>query len=94
MKWEDDMILYCRRAVIEDCMLAKDINRLCEEVVVVVEERVHFLEELDCLPGRIVPEKTVEFLREIQRKDTEKLLQLHRIAFGCRVAAGGVRKVL
>ncbi|GKA93646.1 probable serine/threonine-protein kinase PBL19 [Tanacetum coccineum] len=37
---------------------------------------VPFLQEFDTLPGQLVPEKMVEFLRETQRKDTERMLQL------------------
>ncbi|GKB45185.1 hypothetical protein Tco_0890127 [Tanacetum coccineum] len=70
------MILYCRRLIIEDCRLARETNRLCGEVVAVVEERALFLQELDTLPGRLVPEKMAEFLRETQSKDTKRMLQL------------------
>ncbi|GKC03246.1 hypothetical protein Tco_0994856 [Tanacetum coccineum] len=38
--------------------------------------RAYFLQELDSLPGSIVLKKTAEFLREIQKKDREKMLQL------------------
>ncbi|GJS04274.1 hypothetical protein Tco_0642390 [Tanacetum coccineum] len=44
------------------------------EVPVGIERR--FLQELDALPGRLVPEKMAEFLRETQSKDTERMLQL------------------
>ncbi|GKF27636.1 hypothetical protein Tco_0093978, partial [Tanacetum coccineum] len=56
--------------------MARETNRLWREVVTMVEERSLFLEELDSLPGRRVPEKMAEFLLETQRKDTERLLQL------------------
>nr|GEZ64681.1 hypothetical protein [Tanacetum cinerariifolium] len=36
----------------------------------------HFLEGLDSLPGRLIPEKTSEFLKVIQDKDREKVLKL------------------
>ncbi|GJR70069.1 retrovirus-related pol polyprotein from transposon TNT 1-94 [Tanacetum coccineum] len=73
---EEAMILYCRRSIIEDSRLAKETNKLCGEMVDVVEERAQFLQELDALLGRLVPEKMVEFLRETQSKDTERMLQL------------------
>ncbi|GJR64112.1 reverse transcriptase domain-containing protein [Tanacetum coccineum] len=44
------MILYCRRSIVEDCKMARETKRLCGEVVVVVEERAQFLQELDSLP--------------------------------------------
>ncbi|GKB28493.1 hypothetical protein Tco_0867894, partial [Tanacetum coccineum] len=37
-------------SIIEDSRIARETNRLCGEVVVVVEERVQFLQELDALP--------------------------------------------
>ncbi|GJT88912.1 hypothetical protein Tco_1070629 [Tanacetum coccineum] len=73
LSWEEAMILYCRRSIIEDSRLAKETNRLCGEVV---EERAQFIQELDALLERLVPEKMVEFLRETQSKDTERMLQL------------------
>ncbi|GJZ35148.1 hypothetical protein Tco_0580965 [Tanacetum coccineum] len=72
--WEEAM--NCRRSIIDDYRMARETNRLCREVVTMVEERSLFLEELDSLPGRRVPEKMAEFLLETQRKDTERLLQL------------------
>ncbi|GJW90694.1 hypothetical protein Tco_0168247 [Tanacetum coccineum] len=75
-KWEDMFILYCHRSMIEDYMLAREINRVCGEVNSAVEERSHFLQELDKLVGRHVVEKMAEFLKEIQRKDKERVLQL------------------
>nr|GEU96891.1 hypothetical protein [Tanacetum cinerariifolium] len=56
--------------------LAREMNRLCGEVANVFQERAYFLEELDTFAGRVVPEKTDEFLKEIQGKDKEKMLQI------------------
>ncbi|GKA92216.1 hypothetical protein Tco_0814141 [Tanacetum coccineum] len=50
LRWEEAMILYCRRAIVEDCKVARETNRLCGEVVAVVEEKAQFLQELDALP--------------------------------------------
>nr|GEZ15616.1 Gag-Pol polyprotein, putative [Tanacetum cinerariifolium] len=71
------LILYCRRSIVEERRLAREMNRLCGEVANVVQERAYFLEELDTFAGRVVPEKTDdEFLKEIQGKDKEKMLQI------------------
>ncbi|GKD08497.1 hypothetical protein Tco_1188182 [Tanacetum coccineum] len=67
-KWEPMMILYCRRAITEDYRFTREINRISGELVAVLEERDHFIEELDVLAGRRVPDKTVEFLKETQAK--------------------------
>ncbi|GJS59759.1 hypothetical protein Tco_0654543 [Tanacetum coccineum] len=56
--------------------IAREINRVCADVANVVDERAEFLQELDRLVGRNVPEKTTEFLKEIQRKDRNKVSQL------------------
>ncbi|GJZ36946.1 hypothetical protein Tco_0583137 [Tanacetum coccineum] len=70
------LILYSRMSIIEDCRLMREINMVCGEVANVVQERGYFLEKLDMFAGRVVPEKTVEFLKEIQGKDRQKMLQL------------------
>ncbi|GKG55697.1 hypothetical protein Tco_0574591, partial [Tanacetum coccineum] len=45
--WELMFIHYCRRSVVEDYRLAKEINRVVVEVHNVVSERAEFIEELD-----------------------------------------------
>ncbi|GJU48545.1 hypothetical protein Tco_1218100 [Tanacetum coccineum] len=63
-EWERMMIIYCQRAIIEDYMLAREINRICRDLAVVIEEMDHFIQELDVLVGRRVPEKTAKFMKE------------------------------
>ncbi|GJR04192.1 hypothetical protein Tco_0527176 [Tanacetum coccineum] len=74
LRWEEAMILYCCRSIVKDCRLARETDRLYRDVVAVVEERAQFLQELDTLPGRLMLEKMAEFLRDTQRKDTERML--------------------
>ncbi|GJY43545.1 hypothetical protein Tco_0431758 [Tanacetum coccineum] len=69
-------ILYCRRVVDEDLMLAGVLNSLCREVAAIIEERELFVQELDTLVRRFVLEKTVEFMMETSGKDTEKMVEL------------------
>ncbi|GJV79047.1 hypothetical protein Tco_1519416 [Tanacetum coccineum] len=75
-EWEPMMILYYRRAIAEDYILGREINRICGELAVVVREMDHFIEELDVLAGRRVLDKTVEFLKETQAKNGQQILQL------------------
>nr|GFA00487.1 hypothetical protein [Tanacetum cinerariifolium] len=75
-EWERMMILYCRRAITKDYKLAREINRTCGELVVVIEEMDHFIQELDVLVGRRVPEKTAKFMKETQAKDSQQMLQV------------------
>ncbi|GJX17325.1 putative reverse transcriptase domain-containing protein [Tanacetum coccineum] len=56
--------------------LAKEINGLCAGLTIVIEEREHFINELDVLVDRFVLEKTAEFLKETHGKDTKKLMKL------------------
>ncbi|GJX10567.1 hypothetical protein Tco_0200426 [Tanacetum coccineum] len=61
-KWEEVMILYFRRCIIQDSRIAMETSRLCGEVLAIVSEREHFLQELNSLPGQRVLEKMAEFL--------------------------------
>nr|GFA83521.1 hypothetical protein [Tanacetum cinerariifolium] len=63
-KWEEAMILYYRMSIIKDSTIDRETNRLCGEIVAMVEEREQFIQELDALPGRLVLEKMAEFLLE------------------------------
>ncbi|GJX23940.1 hypothetical protein Tco_0228385 [Tanacetum coccineum] len=75
-EWEDMFILYCRRAISEDLRLAREINGLCAGLIVIIKERDNFIDELDILGDRFVPSKMVEFPKETQSKDTEKLMNV------------------
>ncbi|GJZ21117.1 hypothetical protein Tco_0558156 [Tanacetum coccineum] len=77
LEWEDMFILYYRRAVSEDLRLAREINVLCAGLTAVIEEKENFVDELDVLVDRFVPEKMVEFMKESQDKDTPNLMKLH-----------------
>ncbi|GKD21901.1 hypothetical protein Tco_1223604 [Tanacetum coccineum] len=56
--------------IIQDSRIARETNRLCGEMVAIVDEREQFLQELDAFPGRLILEKMAEFLRETQSKYT------------------------
>nr|GEX83672.1 hypothetical protein [Tanacetum cinerariifolium] len=73
---EEAMILYCRRCIIEDFIIARETSRLCGEMVAIVDEKEQFLQELDALPRRLVLEKMAELLRETQNKYMQRMLQL------------------
>ncbi|GJU38848.1 hypothetical protein Tco_1191805 [Tanacetum coccineum] len=63
-EWEDMFILYYRRAVSEDVRLAREINALCVGLTAVIEEKENFVDELDVLVDRFVPEKMDVFMKE------------------------------
>ncbi|GKA58274.1 hypothetical protein Tco_0757462 [Tanacetum coccineum] len=75
-EWEDMFILYYRRAVSEDLRLAREINALCTGLTAVIKERENFVDELDVLVDRFVPEKMAEFMKESQGKDTPNQMKL------------------
>ncbi|GKD32877.1 hypothetical protein Tco_1248386 [Tanacetum coccineum] len=73
-------ILYFRRVVAKDLRLARVVNSLCQEITAIIEEMDLFVQELDTLVGRFVPEKTANFMKENQSKDTEKMIELQAVA--------------
>nr|GEZ54026.1 hypothetical protein [Tanacetum cinerariifolium] len=72
--WETMFILYCRRSMVEDYESARQINRMAAEVNNINIQRERFIEELETLGTRYVLGKMAEFLREIQRKDDEMVM--------------------
>ncbi|GKC28050.1 hypothetical protein Tco_1035344, partial [Tanacetum coccineum] len=49
---------------------------LCARLTAIVDRRDMFVDELDMLAGRHVPDKMADFMKEIQSKDIPNLLQL------------------
>ncbi|GJY71241.1 hypothetical protein Tco_0474944 [Tanacetum coccineum] len=80
LDWESQFILRCRREIVADLRLAREINALCTRVIAIVDERERFVDELDLLMGRYVPDKMADFMKEVQGKDTPNLLQLRLTA--------------
>ncbi|GKC85873.1 hypothetical protein Tco_1141590, partial [Tanacetum coccineum] len=78
-EWKDMFILYYRRSMNEDYMMAMEINKVCGEVDNVVQDRFHYLKELDTLAGQPMLKKMGEFFKEIQRKDKERVFQLQML---------------
>ncbi|GJS29778.1 hypothetical protein Tco_0490398 [Tanacetum coccineum] len=74
--WEPMFILRCQREITEDLRLAREINALCARVTAIVDERDNFVDELDILVGRSVPDKMAEFIKQTQGKDILNLMKL------------------
>ncbi|GJR47866.1 hypothetical protein Tco_1315969 [Tanacetum coccineum] len=74
--WEVMFILYFRRAIVEDLRLGREFNVLCVRLTAVINERENFVDELDSLVGRSVPEKMAEFMKEVLGKDILNLMKL------------------
>ncbi|GJY04880.1 hypothetical protein Tco_0370820 [Tanacetum coccineum] len=74
--WEPMFILYCRHSITEDLRLAREINALCAGLTAIIDERENFVDELNVLVGRSVPDKMAEFIKEVQSKDIPNLMKL------------------
>ncbi|GJW72907.1 hypothetical protein Tco_0132277 [Tanacetum coccineum] len=74
--WESMFILYCNRLISEDYRLGMAINSAAMEVDNVVNRRASFIEELESLGVHHVPAKFIEFLKEIQAKHRETMVNL------------------
>ncbi|GKG18875.1 hypothetical protein Tco_0375974, partial [Tanacetum coccineum] len=79
---------YCRRAAVEDSNLAREINRLCAGLTARIKEREYFIDELEVLADRFVPEKMVEFMKETQEKDRNRLMMLQVLGIEFELRAG------
>ncbi|GKA33002.1 hypothetical protein Tco_0719369 [Tanacetum coccineum] len=64
------------KEITEDLRLAREINALCARVTAIVDEREMFVDELDMLAGKHVPDKMVEFMKQVQGKDIPNLMKL------------------
>ena len=53
------------------------MNGLCGRLFGVIRERAEFIDELETI-GNIYAQKLAEYLREVQGKDDQKLMQLRR----------------
>nr|GEV11470.1 hypothetical protein [Tanacetum cinerariifolium] len=74
--WEPQFIFSCRREITEDLRLAKEINALCARVIAIVDQREMFVNELDMLARRHVPDKMADFMKQVSGKDIPNLMKL------------------
>nr|GEY91657.1 hypothetical protein [Tanacetum cinerariifolium] len=74
--WNVMFIHRCRREINEDLRFSREINALCAWLTDIVDERERFVDELDRLVGRLVPERIVEFMKEVQGNDMPNRLKL------------------
>lgn len=77
--WSEMLILYCRQRAIEDIQMAQQINGVCGRLLGVIRERASFIQELETVRN-MYAQKTAEFLREVQAKDDQKLMQMRVMA--------------
>lgn len=77
--WSEILVLYCQKASIEDIQMAQQMNALCSRLVGVTRERSSFMQELQNV-GNTYAQKTLEYLREVQAKDDQKVMQMRIMA--------------
>ena len=77
--WSEMFVLYCRKAGIEDLQMAREMTTVCGRLVGVIRERAEFIGELETV-GNMYAQKTAEYLREMQAKDQQKVLQMRMLA--------------
>nr|GEX29190.1 hypothetical protein [Tanacetum cinerariifolium] len=70
------IVFGCHWSIVEDYRIARQINGAAAEVNNVNIQKERFIEELETLGTRYVPEKMAEFLREIQRKDDKTVANM------------------
>ena len=73
--WSEILVLYCRKASIEDIQMAQQVNAVCGRLLGVTRERANFIQELENV-GNTYAQKTAEYLREVQRKDDQKIQEM------------------
>lgn len=76
VEWDEMMIFYCRKKAIEYFKLSREINGVCMKLNGACIERGFFIQELETVAGKVVPQKTALFLRELQAKDDIKVAEL------------------
>ncbi|GJU70990.1 hypothetical protein Tco_1262395 [Tanacetum coccineum] len=69
-------VVFDFREINEDLRLSREINALCARLTAIVDERERFVDELDILVGRSVPEIMAEFMKQVQGKYMSNRLKL------------------
>nr|GEX10666.1 putative reverse transcriptase domain-containing protein [Tanacetum cinerariifolium] len=80
------------REINEDLQLKREINALYARLIGIIDEKENFVDELDMLVRRSVPEKMAEFMKQVQGKDISILmkLQILRREFELRAREKGI----
>ena len=70
--WAEMLAFYCHQASLKDIQMAREVNAVCVKLVGIITQRGRFTKELESVDNFFV-NKTVEHLRELQRKDDQKV---------------------
>ena len=77
--WSEMLVLYCRQCSGKDIQMAQHMTALAGTLVGVTRERSSFIQELESA-GNLYAQKTAEYLREVQAKDDQKIMQMRIMA--------------
>nr|GEX58052.1 RNA-directed DNA polymerase, eukaryota, reverse transcriptase zinc-binding domain protein [Tanacetum cinerariifolium] len=67
LRMDADLMAYDKeKEITEDLRLAREINALCARVTATINQREMFVDELDMLAERHVPDKMADFMKQIQ----------------------------
>ena len=77
--WSEILILYCRQSSGEDIEMARQLNALYERLLNVTQERASFILELESV-GNNYAQRTAQYLREVQGRDDQKVMQMRILA--------------
>nr|GEW42496.1 hypothetical protein [Tanacetum cinerariifolium] len=78
-EWVDMMVLYCHSFAAEDEKFSRRINVLLREMVAASDDRVDFIQELECVSGVVATVKKSEFFNKKLWKDDRRLQKLRII---------------
>ncbi|GJX41039.1 hypothetical protein Tco_0256029 [Tanacetum coccineum] len=78
-KLRDQLLVYFDMKTQREVQLATKINNLTRQLVVSIDERRLFIQELKCLPGNMMAYKTREKLNGLQKDDLIKVMKMRMI---------------
>ena len=79
-EWEDMLSLYCQASAVGYIRLAREVSELSMKMNAKNRERGILIAELATYVGQRVPQKTAQFLMELQYKDEGKVMELEGLA--------------
>ena len=74
-KWSEILVMYCRQSSAKDIEMARQMGAICGKLLTITQERLSFIHELETV-GDTYAQKTAEYLREVQSKDDQKVMQM------------------
>ena len=77
--WSELLVLYCRQSSGQDIQMAQEMSALAGRLLGISRERGSFILELQTVENTYA-QKTAEYLRQVQAKDDQKIMQMRIMA--------------